>query len=388
MLKSEEKNIIDQFPLKSIDEAFAYFASLISDEKNNINHGEAISHLAYQIDVYALATILNFFNRNVEMTKKLEQANLLIIRMYALVTSEIVKYVTSIGVFDINEYAEPNNYEDIVLLRHKIHQFRYRDFDKYINHIDDKMGRSRNVLKPHIDICIKYNMVEDKSILMGSNVYQYHFEEAQDKNTVNLMQSIIRGIEHMPFYPPASFIIKKSESKVVYRWEPYCYTDIVKNSKITNQRAIDRILLAFDDLCSIKEFFEDTIYVDEYLKKAPYLLFYFCKMVAIFLDETFDNLEKYTKHSDNENDNYVLTPILEIVNDEVREYCRVMRNNLHYGKQEKINLGSVDKMYDMLLLELKITNSLIDELRTVININPSKLRLMIYRFLRWVQMPI
>ena len=26
MLKSEEKNIIDQFPLKSIDEAFAYFA--------------------------------------------------------------------------------------------------------------------------------------------------------------------------------------------------------------------------------------------------------------------------------------------------------------------------------------------------------------------------
>ena len=41
--------------------------------------------------------------------------------MYSLVTAELVKYLTDIGLIDIHEYNEPNNYEDIVLLRNKIH---------------------------------------------------------------------------------------------------------------------------------------------------------------------------------------------------------------------------------------------------------------------------
>lgn len=386
MIKKEDDIIKYELPFKTIDEAFEHFAHIISDKDSINTSGDAMSHLAYQIDAYALATILNFFNNNNEITKKLEQSNLLVIRMCALVSSEIIKCITDIGVFDINEYLAPNSYGDIVSLRNKIHQFRYREFDKNIKNIDSKMGRSRDVLKPHLDICIKYNINMDKPILVGSNIYHYHFEEASEKIVVNFMQRIIRTVENMPFYPPAKFVIEKSKEKVDYRWEPYCYTDIIKNSKIANQRVVDRVLLAFEDLCSVKEFFESTIHVGTYLKNAPYLLYYFCKMVAVFLDETLDNLEKYTRFNTGD-EKCVIKPIVEMIDVELRERCRIMRNNLHYGKQESINLGNVDDMYDMLIQELQITNKMIEGLREILNINPSKLRLIVYRFLRWVQMP-
>lgn len=371
--------------IKTIDEAFELFARIISDKEHCEKCNKIASNLAYQIDVYALATILNFFNKNLDMTRSLEQSNLLVIRMYSLVTCELIKYLTNLGVFDIKDYSEPNSFEDIIALRNKIHQFRYRDYERNIQNIDERMGRSRDIFAPHIDICLKYSVKNSQPILMGTNVYQYHFVEAKEQLTVNFMQNIIRTIENLQYYPPVDFEIRKNDNNIKYRWESYCYTDIIKNSKIRSQRVIDRVLLAFDDLCSIYEFFYVTICVDEYIKEAPYLLYYLCKIVAIFLDETFDNFKMYIEHNSDEKDSCILKELLDEVDCEFREYCRTMRNNLHYGKQEYVYLGNVDDMYDKLKKELDITNSFIDKLREVLNINPSNLKLMTYRLLRWVQ---
>lgn len=183
-----------ELSINTIDEAFELFVGIISNKEYCEKCGKIASHFAYQIDTYALATILNFFNANSNMTRKLEQSNLLIIRMYSLVTCELIKYLTNLGMFDINDYNEPNSYEEIVALRNKIHQFRYRDFDRNIKNIDERMGRSRSILTPHLDICIKYKDENNQNVLVGTNIYQYHFVEAKEQLTVNFMQNIIRAM--------------------------------------------------------------------------------------------------------------------------------------------------------------------------------------------------
>lgn len=205
--------------------------------------------------------------------------------------------------------------------------------------------------------------------------------------TVNLMQKIIRAVEGQPFYPPSSFEIHRSTISPIYRWEVYCYTDIVKKSKLINERVIDRILLAFDDLCCVSEFFTFTMKTDTYLIKAPYLLFFLCKIVAIVLDETFDNFKKYIDHSPKDNDGIILKEIVQGIDNDFIDLCQCIRNNLHYQRQTTIVIGAPEELYHLLQKELDIVQLLLNRIRLALNIKSSKWKFGFYRFLRWIQIP-
>lgn len=376
--------------IANIDDAFDLYRLLISDPQLCTSNQKILSGLSYQIDAFALARIIDFFNNYANFTKNggFWKSNLFVIRAFATFSCEIIKFLQENSHIDIKTFDKPNSLEDIFSLRNKIHQFRYGTFSGKIGNIDQAMGRSRDILKPHLDICLEYLKAETDWIFFGTNIYQFHFTEAKDQVAVNLMQKIIRTVERGTPYLSGDFKLKPCVVLPQYRWEPYCYTDIVKNAPIKNKNVIDRLLLAFDDLCCLLEFFKYTISVDKYLTEAPYLLYFFIKLIVITLDETFDNFIQYTKHgSADDADAILLKTIMEGISDEYIQYCTILRNNLHYENQTSFFLGDSQALYHELENSLSMVEMLYSRILKALNISPSKLRFLTYRFLRWAQSP-
>lgn len=380
---------MENIEISNIHDVYTTYCFLLSDRQLCSANQRILSNFAYQIDAYALATFLNFYNAHPDIaeSRELWKSNLLMIRMYAIVSSEIVRFLQQNNLLDTDTLEKPNSLDDIFALRNKIHQFRYRDFKNNIKNIDLQMGRSRDKLTPHLDTCLEYLTDKTGTILFGTNVYQFHFGEAKDQTTVDLMQRIIRTIERESHYAPSDFIIKRNTNLPKYKWEVYCYTDIVKNAYLEQENVIDRVLLAFDDLCCVSEFFKYVILIDDYLIQAPYLLYFLCKISAIILDETFDNFKKYIQHSPSDNDGRILDSIIGGIDQDFFEFCSTLRNNLHYREQRSLYLGTPEELYQTLNVELAVIETLLERIRLELNIAPSKAKLRFYRFLRWVQMP-
>ena len=358
------------------------YRRLISHEVLCKTNQENLSRLAYQIDAYALAALINFYNRCPELAKsgELWKSNLFVIRTLALIASEVITF------FGKDYFSKVSEVEKVVALRNKMHQFRRVDFKKNVAQIDEGMGRSREQLKPHLDVELEY--LSKKKHFNGTNIFKFRFTEAEEQSTVNIMQQVIRLIERKTPYSISTFEIEKSKMRVGYSWEVYCYTDIVKSARIKNVAVVDRLLLAYDDLCCVWEFLTYAIHVDTYLKDAPYLLFFLCKIVAIVLDETFDNLESYVAHSGSDDgDAHILKNILESVDGDFVESCRVIRNNLHYEKQAMVPVGPPEELYAFLQKEVDIIQGIMGHVGGLLNIKPSKIQLWAYRFFRWVQLP-
>lgn len=201
------------------------------------------------------------------------------------------------------------------------------------------------------------------------------------------MQRIIRAVMNQPFLPSCNWTLRRSEIPVKYRWEVYCYTDITKNACLHNPRLIDRLLMILDDLSCAYEFFTYTLLIDSYLMDAPYIIYFLIKSLAIFLDETFDNLNQYIIHSEDMEDKSTLERVMCHVDEGVIAFCKTLRNNLHYKKQDSLHLGSDQELYQLLIQEIELVKNLLNETQEILNIKPSKARLTWYRFLRWVQMP-
>ena len=380
---------MERTEVSSIHDAYRVYSLLLSDPQLCANNQGTLSNLSYIIDAHGLATVLNFYNSysDIAYSTKLWKSNLFVIRMLAIVSSELVKFLRENNLFNDEMCKRSDEFNKISSLRRKIHQFRYTDFKNNIKNIDTQMGRSRDRLTPNLDICLEYLTDKTGNTLFGTNMYQFHFKEAKDQSTVDLMKRIIRAIEQRSFVSSSDFKIKRNGNIPKYRWEVYCYTDIVKNSHFENENVIDRVLLAYDDLCCVYEFFEYVIEFDNYLIQAPYLLYFFCKITAIILDETFDNFSKYIKHSPGDHDGDILKSILKEIDRNFISFCATLRNNLHYGQQAYLYLGTPDELYQMLNRELAIIKMLLENIRMELNITPSKTKLRFYRFLRWVQMP-
>lgn len=375
--------------ITSFNQLFDIYRNLISDKYLCIANQATISNLSYLIDAYSMAKIIDFFNENSDLAKngELWKSNLFVIRNFSVVTSEIIKYLESNNYFDSTQFEEPNSLNRIDDLRNKIHQFRYQDFDKHIYNIDSSMGRSRTKTSPHLDVTLEYFVDTHKKTFMGTNISQFHFYEAKDQITVDCMQKIIRAVSNMKFLPSSDFVLKRSYTNPKYRWTPYCYTDIINNSFIKNERLVDRLLFALDDLCCIYEFFVYSILIDDYLLEAPYIIYFLSKSIAITLDETFDNISLYIKHSNDNLDKELIKGTTKNIDKEFIDYCKIFRNNLHYQNQSTIQLGTDKELYQLLLQELEITKELLFQIRKLLNINPSKSKLTFYRFLRWIQLP-
>lgn len=373
--------------IQSIDELFDAYRLIINDENLCIINQSNLSNFAFQIDSFALATILNYYNIHPDLSKNqnLWKSNLFIIRSFAMVSCEIVKFLTEHNHIDVATFEEPNNLEDIFSLRNKIHQFKYRNFTKTMSNIDLQMGRSRNRLTPHLDLRLEYFTDSGNTKLLGTNIYQFHFGEAKVQPTMTLMQRIIRTVEGLPFFSSNDFKIQRGRVNPKHKWQVYCYTDIISSTKIKNERVLDRVLFAFDDLCCVSQFFSFAILTDEYLREAPYLIFFFCKMIAITLDETFDNFNEYILRSNTDSDGEILKNIMDGIDDEFILYCQSLRNNLHYDKQASLSIGDADELYLFLKKELSIVELVLGRIRSVLNINPTRGKLLFYSFLSWAQ---
>lgn len=380
---------MEQVKFNSFNQVFDTYRFLLENEQRCINNQAVLSNLSYLIDAYAMAAIIDFYNANLNIgaSGELWKSNLFTIRMYSVVTAEIVKYLEQIGTFNRNAFAKPNSLKQIENLRNKIHQFRRQDFCKYIKKIDEQMGRSRDEHIPRLDICLEYVSEPSGTVFLGTNIYQFHFNEAKEQPTVNLMQRIIRAVINQPFLPSCNFKLRRSEIPVKYQWEVYCYTDITKNALLHNPRLIDRLLMTLDDLSCVYEFFTYALLIDSYLIDAPYMMYFLIKSLAIFLDETFDNLNQYIIHSKDIGDKAKLERVMCHVDKGVIDFCKTLRNNLHYKKQTSLRLGSDQELYQLLIQEIALVKSLLNETQEILNIKPSKTKLSWYRFLRWVQMP-
>lgn len=368
-----------EIKVENISDAYNIYKALIRDKTLCENNQAVLSLLAIYVDAFSLASILNFFNRYTELPKENWQSNLLVIRMFAIFSVELLSFLSDKNYLDVTMIDQPNSIEDIKFLRNKIHQFRNKDFKKKIQHIDQSMGRSRDKFAPHIDICLQYTA--DKQ-LMGTNIYFFNFPEAKEQITVDFMQKIIRSIERISNYPKANFEIKRNDNRVKYNYEPYCYVDIVKNCKFNNKKLIDRMLLAFDDMCSIYDFFVYVVDVSNYLRQAPYITFYFIKMLSIILDETFDNLNNILRYSQNNDDTKIIESILSEYPSHIKELCKTIRNNIHYDRQDVISYDDELFLFDELLT---VSKNLLERIKDILNINPSRARLRYYKFLKWVQ---
>lgn len=380
---------MEQVKFNSFNQVFDTYRFLLEDEQQCISNQTVLSNLSYLIDANAMATIISFYNANFDMGTNggFWKSNLFTIRMYSVVTAEIVKFLEQSNVFNRKEFEEPNSLKEIESLRNKIHQFRRKDFSKYIKTIDSQMGRSRDKCAPRLDVCLEYISDSSGTTFLETNIYQFHLQEAKVQATVNLMQRIIRTVADQPFLPQSDFVLKRNTERRKHRWEVYCYTDIVKNAQLQDVRLIDRILMAMDDLSCIYEFFTYMLVVDDYLMDAPYMIYFLNKSIAIFLDETFDNINQYIKYSKSTGDKAALESIMRNVDQSFIKYCATLRNNLHYREQVSLHLGTNRELYQLLVQELNIVKEMLFRVQEILNIKPCKARLYYYRFLRWVQMP-
>lgn len=69
------------------------------------------------------------------------------------------------------------------------------------------------------------------------------------------------------------------------------------------------------------------------------------------------------------------------------QYCTILRNNLHYENQTSFSLGDSQTLYHELERCLSTVELLYSRILKTLSISPSKLRFLVYRFLRWVQIP-
>lgn len=379
---------MEQEKFTSFNQIFDDYRNIISDENLCIENQIKASIFSLLIDAYSMSKIIDFFNENIDMTRNcgLWKSNLFAIRNFSVITSEIIKYLDDNQYIDCAQFKEPNSLKSMGDLRNKIHQFRRQDFDKYINNIDSNMGRSRNKFSPHLDIVLEYAVdSHNKKIFMGTNMFQFHFFEAKNQITVNFMQDVIRTVSTILSLPSSDFALKRSSEYIKYQHKSYCYTDIINNSKIKNERLIDRLLFALDDLCCLQEFFIYLISIDDYLLESPYMIYFLSKTIAITLDETFDNLNSYVINSNNSFEKKQVEKVTENIDKEFIKYCKILRNNLHYQEQTSIRLGTDKELHGFLLQELVVIKDLLNNIKSLLNINPNKIKLTLYQFLRWVQ---
>lgn len=344
-----------------------------------------LSIYAIQIDVYGVAKLIDFFNINQD---KIWRTNAFVIRVMSIVIFEIIKHFQENSLIDAITIKKSQNYKVIKEFRHKIHQYEYKKFQKHIDRVEQGMGRSRDRLKPMLDTVIEYVCIDKAKHLIGTNIWQYYLIEKEIQADISEMQSFIRSIQERCNYCDDNVNIKKSKNNYKYKSFSYCYTDIQKNSKFISEKVLDRMLLAFDELSSLVMFFKYTIDVDKYLLNSPYIIYFLAKIAASVYDETVDNIEKYIENSnEKDEDRKILIKLHSDISQEITSVSKLMRNNLHYQKQNAINFGCYDELFLFLHALIDECDKIRKNIEGFLDIKPSRIRLGMYQFLRWVQLP-
>ena len=78
----------------------------------------------------------------------------------------------------------------------------------------------------------------------------------------------------------------------------------------------------------------------------------------------------------------MITELLSICPSNIQEFCKTLRNNIHYERQEYLLLYDELPLFEELFT---ICKKLVANIRKILNIKPSKAKLCYYKFLKWIQ---
>jgi len=353
------------------------FQSYIENNSNNINR----SIVAFLIDVNGLCNIIDFCNTHKSLHWR---AHVMFIRYMCLILYEGVTYL---GLSDQARLIT-DEFDNIKKLRMKIHQFRFKVFSKNLTDVEAKMGRSRDILKPMLDMFIEYKKSNTQLEFLGTNIWSYFINTTDMQTTVDTMQKLLRYIQSEYPVSESIYTIPYNSADVTYKNYPYCYTEFYKTKKFKSDSLVDRLILSLDELAGIEVLFRDTFNIEEIKGSDSFMILFFAKFISIVFNETMDNLNNFAKNSEKESNDYKLVSrVLIECNKELVAKALVVRNNLHYEEQDHIELGSCSEIYNYILELLNEIDRLKKMISELIFIEPTQLKLMTYRFLRWVQLP-
>jgi len=331
------------------------------------------------MDIYTLGAMIDFFNEHKETISS--KVHYLIIKNMSITIYEICMFL------EINEKIDDKHFkeflEHIKEYRHKIHQFRNKDFSFRQQNIDTSMGRSRDKTIPHLDIGLEF---DSKYEYISSNITFFDFDNNHLQQDIHIMQMLIRTIQNDSFKINDSYSILHKAVHHETKIFPYTYTNILKHTKVNNERLLDRLILGSDELGSCILLFKHTIVVTESLKETPHILVTFMKWLSISYNETIDNLQLFIKFSKPEaSDHKLIKAIIDKVDNNIIEFSTVCRNNLHYNKQEELKLLDINHLYETFNKFINESIFLKKEFDKLINIKGNKWKLYGNKFLAWAQ---
>ncbi len=340
------------------------------------------------IDIYSITKILDFYNEYMLENKQRrlnQHTTTLITVIMNFIVYEIMKCENM--KIDTADYSEINRN-----LRHAVHQFKRKNFNDRDIIMTENMGISIDEQKPMLDF-ILYFMKEDKNKkFIGTNIWeqyvtQNNFEEGVTyQQYTNVLMSFFRTIHDKLVeegLEDDDYILKKIETspaKIIE--QPYSFVSLIRKSKIKQDKLLKRLLIAYSQLSTIDIIFKDMIDLNDEEIKNSYIIYFFSKMVAYVLDETYDNIQSYINSTQDIAIKKELETILFLFRNVDCENNRKLRNNFHYIHQDKV-FDTKEEILINVKDNLQYISDVMMQIKEIINIKDRKLTFAFFRLLRW-----
>ena len=363
----------------------------INDLFKEIFSGEKInSESAIILDIYSVIKIMDFYN-DYMMTDEQKRLN-----QY---TSTLLIVVMNFVIYEIMQYTngkmdDENNSKINKNLRYAVHQFRRNNFKYRDNCLKEKMGISIEEENPMLD-CILYFIKDDKGKkFVGTNIWEeYVIQNNFNKDLTyqqytNMLMNFFRTIHTFLLengLKDDNYKLKKIDKKhCKIIAQTYSFVSLIRKSKIKEEKMIRRLLIGFSQLATIDTMFKELIDIEDNEIKDSYIIYFFNKVTAFVLDETLDNIQSYINNTKDSETKEKLEDILFILKKANCEKNKKLRNNFHYGKQDKV-FDNKDEMVIYLKQNLKYIEKIMNQIIKILNIKDRKITFAFFRLLAWTE---
>lgn len=346
-----------------------------------------IGSMAILIDIYGIIKIMNFYNDYM-----LESKNK-IVNGY---TTTFITVIMNLIYCEISNYIDSENKLGNVNkdLRYAVHQFRQNNFKDRDLILSKKMGISIDSTNPMLDFIVYFLKYNENIEFVGSSIWenyviQNNFEDITYQEYVNSLMSFFRSSYNYFCSNDVldeKYKFSKIDSKnIKLITQPYSFVSLIRKSKIKNEILIKRLIIAYSQLAIVDTMFNRLIKIEEEIKDNEYILYFINKVVALVLDETFDNINSYIKNSKYKDNVYYtyLNQILDVfykINN--IEKNSKLRNNFHYSKQDIVFMKN-DDIYEYLHVNLKTVKEVKNTILDILNIKYRRITFAFFRLLAW-----
>lgn len=363
----------------------------IGDVYDHILNSENIgSWNAMVIDIYSITKILDFYNAHMleDKQRRLNQhTTTLITVIMNFIVYEVMKCENM--KIDTADYSKINGN-----LRHAVHQFRRKNFNNRDIVMNENMGISTDEQNPMLDF-ILYFIKEDKNKkFIGTNIWEQYVTQNNFGGEVNYQQytdvlmSFFRTIHDELVdggLADDDYCLRKiNKAPIKIIEQPYSFVSLIRKSKIKQDKLLKRLLIAYSQLSTIDIIFKDMIDLNDDEIKDSYIIYFFSKMVAYVLDETYDNVNSYLQNTQSIEEKKMLGVILDTFKNVDCENNRKLRNNFHYISQDKV-FTTKEEIVTSVKNNLQFISNIISKIEEIINIKDRKLTYAFFRLLRWTE---